>query len=104
MRKYRVEFLRSAANDLFDLYDMIAAEAGSAVAGTTIERIEAACLILETSPLRGTKRDDLASGLRTVGFERRATIVFRIRGSAVTIVRVFYGGQNYERVLRSSYN
>src|SRR5258708_1668533 len=100
MRRHSVEFLRPAEDDLFNLYESIAARAGNVTAGSYVERIEAACLALQTSPLRGTRRDDILSGLRTIGFERRATIVFRVRGSRVTIVRVFYGGQDFEHALR----
>src|SRR5882757_1339558 len=99
MRKYSVDFLRRAEDDLFNLYEAIATQAGNVTAGGYIERIEAACLALETSPLRGTRRNDILPGLRTMGFERRATIVFRVRGSRVTIVRVFYGGQDFENAL-----
>ncbi len=101
MRRYSVEFLRPAEDDLLNLYDTISAQAGNVIAGGYIDRIEAACLALQTSPLRGTKRDDILVGLRTIGFERRATIAFRVHGSRVTIVRVFYGGQDFEHALRS---
>ena len=101
MRRYKVEFLRRAEGDLFGLYEAIAAQAGPDVAGQYVERIEAACLALEISPMRGTRRDDLSPGLRTMGFERRATIIFRVRGSRVTVVRIFYGGRDFERLLRS---
>jgi plasmid stabilization system protein ParE len=57
-------------------------------------------MALQTFPERGTKRDDIRQGLRTMGFERRATIVFQVRRSEVVIIRVFYGGQDYERALR----
>ena len=101
MRKYSVEFLRPAEEDLLNLYEAISAQAGIVIAGNYIDRIEAACLALQTSPLRGTRRDDILPGLRTVGFERRATIVFRVHGTRVTIVRVFYGGQDFEHALRN---
>ena len=100
MRRHSIEFLRPAEEDLFELYEDIAARAGSVTAGDYVDRIEAACLALQTFPLRGTRRDDILPGLRTIGFERRATIVFRVRGSRVTIIRVFYGGQDFEHILR----
>lgn len=53
------------------------------------------------APLRGTPRDDIKPGLRIVGFERRAVIAFRVKRSEVVIVRIFYGGRDYERILRS---
>ena len=59
-------------------------------------------MALETSPARGTRRDDIRLGLRTIGFERRATIAFRIVGREVVIVRIFYGGRDFERLLLGS--
>jgi toxin ParE1/3/4 len=99
MRKYKVEILGSAEDDLLHLYETIAIQVGTAVAGDYVDRIEATCLALETSSLRGTRRDDILPGLRTVGFERRAAIVFRVRGTRVSIMRIFYGGQDFERAL-----
>ena len=57
-------------------------------------------MALETFPKRGTRRDDIRPGLRTMGFERRATIAFQVTSKEVVIVRIFYGGQDYERALR----
>jgi len=100
MKRYEVSFRPQAEADLFDLYRYIARESGTAVAGAYIDRIETACLALETFPERGTRRDDLRPGLRTMGFERRATIVFQVMEREVIIVRIFYGGRDYERELR----
>jgi toxin ParE1/3/4 len=97
MKKLKVSFRPLAEADLFGLYRYIAEQSGDAVAGDYIGRIEAACMALETFPARGTRRDDIRPGLRTMGFERRATIVFEIRKTEVVIVRIFYGGQDYER-------
>jgi toxin ParE1/3/4 len=100
MKHYEVSFRPDAEADLAYLYDYIADEAGTAVAGDYIERIEAACLSLGTFPERGTRREDLGPGIRTMGFERRATIAFIVLDSEAVILRVFYGGQDFERVLR----
>jgi plasmid stabilization system protein ParE len=43
-----------------------------------LDRIEEACMALATFPKRGTRRDDILPGLRTIGFERRVTIAFRV--------------------------
>ncbi len=53
-------------------------------------------------PHRGTKRDDLRPGLRIVPFKKRTAIAFEVDKSrrVVTILRVFYGGQNYEAIMR----
>ena len=101
MERFEVVFRPAAEADLFALYRHIAEDAGRDIASAYIDRIEATCLGLETSPKRGARRDDIREGLRTMGFERRATIVFHVGKAEVTIVRVFDGGQDYERVLRS---
>lgn len=100
MKKYEVSFRPLAEADLFGLYRYIAEESGGAVAGAYIDRLEAACLALETFPKCGTRRDDIRPGLRTMGFERRATIVFQVLEAEVVIVRILYGGRDYERLLR----
>jgi toxin ParE1/3/4 len=99
MKKFRIRFRPRAEADLLDLYRYIADEAGLDVTGAYIDRIEAACMALAASPERGTKRDDIRPGVRTLGFERRATIVFQVKRVDVVIVRIFYGGQDYERLL-----
>ncbi len=102
MRKPRVSFRPQAEADLLNLYSYIAAESGLDVAGSYIDRIEAACLSLATFPERGRKRDDIRPGLRIVGFERRASLVFHVKKSEVVIVRILYGGQDLEQVLERS--
>jgi toxin ParE1/3/4 len=102
LKRFKVSFRPLAEADLLGLYRFIAEEAGLEVAGAYITRIEAACTTLETFPERGTRRDDIRPGLRTMGFERRATIVFQIRKAEVVIVRIFHGGQDYERALRGT--
>ncbi len=102
MKRFDVTFRPLAEADLFALYRRIAEAAGTGVAGAYIDRIESACLALETFPERGTRRDDIRPGLRTIGFERRATIVFQIARAEVVVVRISYGGQDYERALRGA--
>ncbi|MBW8728781.1 MAG: type II toxin-antitoxin system RelE/ParE family toxin [Inquilinus limosus] len=97
--KYQVRFRPRAEADLFDLYRYIASASGRAAALGYIDRIEAACLSLETFPERGARRDDIRPGLRVMGFERRAVIVFQISDDEVVIARVLYGGRDYEWAL-----
>lgn len=104
MKKYEVTFRPLAEADLFALYSYIASQAGRGVAGAYVDRIEAACLGLATFPERGRRRDDIRPGLRILGFERRATIVFEVGQEEVVIIRIFYGGQDYEHVLRNATN
>jgi toxin ParE1/3/4 len=96
-----VRFRPLARADLFNLYDYIARRSGRERAGGYIDRIEAACMALADFPERGTRRDaDLGAGLRTIGFERRVTIVFRVEPDGVHILRVLYGGRDIEAAVR----
>lgn len=67
-----------------------------------VERIRTFVRGLKNTPHRGTRRDDLRPGLRIVPFERHAAIAFEIDAESrtVTVLRVFYGGQDYEAVMR----
>lgn len=61
MKKPEVSFRPLAEADLFELYRRIADEAGVEIAGTYIDRIEAACMTLATFPRRCTRRDDTSA-------------------------------------------
>ena len=96
----RVLFTASAQRQLDRLHRYIADRAGEGAADGYIDRIVTFCQGLSTFPLRGRARDDLLPGLRTVGFERRATIAFMVTTDAVFIEGVFYGGQDFEANFR----
>lgn len=96
----KVIFRPRAEADLFALYRYIAEASGLGIAGDYIDRIEIACMSLATFPNRGTKRDDLASGLRTIAFERRVTIAYQVLKNRVEIVTIAYGGRDFESDLR----
>jgi toxin ParE1/3/4 len=94
-----VRFSPEARDDLLMLYDWIAAAAHPETALAYIARIEAWCRGLSMASERGHRRDDIRPGLRIVGFERRVTIAFSVEDRHVTILRVFYGGRNWEELL-----
>lgn len=90
-----VVFSPEARDDLLALYDWIANEASPETAVSYIGRVERFISGFETAAERGTRRDNIRPGLRTIGFERRLTIAF-IVGERVTILRVFYAGHEWE--------
>jgi toxin ParE1/3/4 len=92
---HKVRFRASAETDLFALYEYIAEISGRKIAGDYIGRIEAACLQLEMFPERGTRRDDMAPGIRTFGIGRRVTVAFRVLADTVEIVAIAYGGRDF---------
>jgi toxin ParE1/3/4 len=100
----KVIFRPQAEADLLALYRYVAEASGLGIASEYIDRIEVACMSLATFPNRGTKRDDLAPGLRTVAFERRLTIVYRVFKTRVEIVTIAYGGRDFESDLRDQSN
>jgi len=104
MRRYRIVFTHPAKAQIDELYAYVAVESGEVRADRLVEEIISACMALDTFPERGTKRDDIRAGLRTLGHKRQATIAFSIDGPSevVAIHGVFYGGQNWERALTQS--
>jgi toxin ParE1/3/4 len=92
----RVIFTPRAERQIDELHEFIAGKSGESVADAYIARILAYCAGLATFPVRGQQRGDLLPGLRTTGFERRATIAFVVTEEAVLIEGVFYGGQDFE--------
>ena len=97
---YRIVFSPEADAQLVGIYRYIAREASPDVAERFTGDIVDYCEAFETFPERGTQRDDLRPGLRTVGFRRRVTIAFTVEEDMVTIIGVFYGGQDFEAVLK----
>ena len=97
MKQRAVIFAPEARADLFQLYETIAGPAGRLVALAYVERLEAFCLKLDLASERGRMRDDLRPGLRITGFRRRVTVAFSVDEDRVMILRLFYGGHDWER-------
>lgn len=72
------------------------------LADRTVDAIRGFIRSLGALPHRGTLRDDLRPGLRIAPFKKRTAVAFVVDDVArtVTVLRVFYGGQDYEAVLR----
>lgn len=96
---HEVIFAPEALADLLDLYDYIAGAGSPAAALAYAEQVRAYCLSFATFPERGTRRDDLRPGLRTVGYRRRVTIAFHVTVETVVIDRILYGGRDVEGLL-----
>ncbi|WP_343713490.1 type II toxin-antitoxin system RelE/ParE family toxin [Inquilinus sp.] len=101
MKRFRVSFSTRSVEQLEALNLYIAEEAGRDRADHYVDAITDYCENLETFPHRGRRRDDIQSGLRLLGFRRRVTIAFTIEDEIVTILGVFYGGQDIEAALQA---
>ena len=99
---YRVIFSPRAEAQLVELHKNIADHSSPAIGERYTSAIVNYCFAFSMFPHRGTRRDDILPGLRTVGYRRRATIAFEVTEDAVNILGVYYGGQNYEADLRDS--
>jgi plasmid stabilization system protein ParE len=92
----RVVYAPEAEAQLVALYFHIAAASTPEIAARYTDAIVKLCGSLKTFPMRGARRDDIRPGLRVFGFRRRVSITFEVTGKAVTILGIFYGGQNFE--------
>lgn len=98
--QYAVVFTPEAQEQLAALYRYIAVAASPDVAERYTGAIVSYCEGLSTFPKRGTRRDDVRPGLRVTNYKKRAVIAFVVDDRAVSIIGVYYGGQNYEAALQ----
>ena len=101
MKQYTVIFTPEAQEQLAALYHYIAVAASPEVAARYTNAIVTYCEGLHTFPLRGTCRDDIRPGLRITHYKKRTVIAFDVDAELVSIIGVFYGGQDYETDLQS---
>jgi plasmid stabilization system protein ParE len=96
-----VIFAPEAQAQLLKLYRHIADVASPEIASRYTAAIIAACDDLQTFPIRGVPRDDIQPGLRVTNYRKNTAIAFSVSENVVSIVGIFYGGQNYESALQS---
>jgi len=99
--RYAVEFSSTARQQLAAIEEYISASADTDTAERYVRGIVDYCRGLATFPHRGARRDDLGRCLRVIGYRKRVAVIFGVDDDAqvVTIVGVFYGGQDYESAL-----
>ncbi len=98
--KHRVVFSPEAEDQLLALYRYIAAAASPGIAERYVNAIVSYCETLDTFPLRGARRDDIRPGLRITNYKGRTVIAFAVDPVQVSIIGVFYGGQDYATALQ----
>jgi len=94
MSKYTVAFSPEAQQQLLDLYHYIAQRGAPLTAQRYINAIVSTCEALASFPMRGVARNDIRPGLRLTHHKKNTAIAFTVTGQTVTIIGVFYGGQN----------
>lgn len=98
MKQYPIVWRPLAQADLFALYDWIAGQAGGSTAFDYTSKIEATVSKLAEFPDRGTPRDDLIPGMRTIVYRRRTIIAYRVLADAVEVLRIVHGGRDLGRM------
>ena len=104
MKPYKVVFTPEALEQITALYHYIAVDANPVTAQKYTDAIINYCEQFATIPHRGRVRDDIRPGLRITHYKKRTVIAFDIDGKQVSIIGIFYGGQDYETALQSELN
>jgi len=99
--QYTVIFTPEAQEQLAALYRTIAAATSPEIANRYTGALVTYCEGLQTFPRRCARRDDIRPGLRITNYKKRAVIAFDVDAERVSIIGVFYGGQDYETALQS---
>jgi toxin ParE1/3/4 len=55
--------------------------------------------LLRDSPEQGRARPDLRPNLRVIPYGRSVVITYQVAGNTIEIIRIFYGGQDYETIM-----
>lgn len=97
--QYRVVFAPEAEKQLVDLLRYIAGVESVDVASDFTGAIVDFCERLGRFPHRGTVRSDIREGLRVTHFKKRTVIAFAVFDDVVSILGIYYGGQDYEKKL-----
>jgi plasmid stabilization system protein ParE len=98
---FRVVFTPEAEEQILALYRYIASEASPDIASRYTEAIISYCESLRSFPHRGTLRNDVRPGLRVTNYKKRTVIAFEVDAQQISILGVFYGGQDYETLMQS---
>jgi toxin ParE1/3/4 len=97
-----VVFDRDAHVDFGEMREYIARARGREFADAFIERIIRYCESFAIAPHRGTKRDAIRPGLRTVTWRRTVTIAFEVQSPSdqVVILGAVYRGRDVASILK----
>jgi toxin ParE1/3/4 len=95
---FKLAYRPRAHEDLEAIYRFIAQDSPTR-AYNFVERIQRRCELLSDSPQQGRARPDLGPDLRVVPYGRSVVIAYRIVENTVQVLRVLYGGRDYETIM-----
>jgi toxin ParE1/3/4 len=97
---YTVVFTPEAEAQLVAIYRYIAAAASPLIAERYTSAIVLYCEGLATFPDRSALHEHIRPGLRVTNYKKRTVIAYTVDADQVSIIGVFYGGQDYETTLQ----
>lgn len=98
MKSRSVVYTDTARQDLLRILHWLANNASIPSAVDVVVDIEDFIDRLDIASQRGIRRDDIEPGLRMIS-HKRADIAVLVEEDRVLIIRIFYGGENYEKAL-----
>lgn len=96
---YRIRFHPSVAGDLDWIVEWISDYAGTSSAAAKLDEIEKTIRSFALIPHKGSRRDEIAPGLRAIPAGRKGMVVFAVDDDQreVLIYAVSYGGADWIR-------
>ena len=97
-----LEFRFSARpeRDLLNLATWISGQADTDVARAYVIRVRSACRKIVDRPNGGTPQPKIGGDYRSVVFERRLLILYRLEKETIVIKRIVHGSRDLSRALR----
>jgi toxin ParE1/3/4 len=99
---FHIQLSALAIEDLIALHQWVSVEADIRTADGYLARIEERIAALTDFSHRGSPRDDLVAGLRTLAFERRLLIAYNVDEQRVTVQRVINAFRDLAAILQNS--
>ena len=99
---YELVFAPPAQEDLKSNFVYVADASGIETATEYDAKIRAACLSLTRFPNRGTPRDDIRPGLRSIPLGGAVTIFYEVAPDEVRIVRVIHARRDLAAAFEDS--
>lgn len=101
MQDLPVVFREAALADIEEIVRYLRDQgANPGTAHSFVDRIKARCQRIGRVPEGNPARPDLGPGFRLAPFEHSAVIVYRLTDDTVEILRIYYGGRNYQQIMR----
>jgi toxin ParE1/3/4 len=98
---YRIVFSCRARGQISAIRDYLSHRTGAETADRVVGALLDRCVQLAVFPDRGTPRDALGKGVRTIPFRRNATIGYVVSGTDVVNIGIAWRGQQPEDTIGS---